>query len=124
MHVESMDFGTMVAKFQRYYGGKYQAEHLELLMQDFGDRPPEYLGSIYAVVVRHYSTKWGKLPDIAVITENIGTIREVYNDAISAPSLPPPAYEISEEEREEVSAMMKDFRAKFEKLVQGKHFGQ
>lgn len=107
MRVSMMNFGTLIQRLQAYYGGRYGGEALEILDEEFGDFNQLYLGCVYAVTVRNYSTKWGKLPDVATINEFRHAIDELYEQVQeSTPRIAEPP--MSDEERAVVQEQLKE----------------
>lgn len=107
MRVSTMNFGTLIQRLQAYYGGRYSGEALEILDEEYGDANQLYLGCVYAVTVRNYSTKWGKLPDVATINEFRHAIDELYEQVQeSTPRIAEPP--MSDDERAVVQEQLKD----------------
>lgn len=107
MRVNLMDFGTLIQRLQAYYGGRYTGEALEILDDEYGECNRLYLGCVYAVTVRNYSTKWGKLPDVATINEFRHTIDELFDQVQeSTPRIEEPP--MSDEERAVVQEQLKE----------------
>lgn len=114
MKVRPMSFDTLVSELEAYYGGPdvetrqhYGDAHLGAFMDEFDGRDDLFLGSVYAVTVMRFSTKWKVLPDLAAINEFRSYIEQFYTDALrTLPSLPAP--QMSEEDRAATAKFLRD----------------
>ena len=60
---------NMLDAFQEYYERSYNERMRKDLVSAIGDPPKKYLVELYKQVIHTHESKYGKLPDLAVISK-------------------------------------------------------
>lgn len=100
------------------YYGKYPDGQKKDIWEYIDQLTPGYLDALKRAVMRDYSSKWGRPPDIAVFEEVKDEVLERLRYAT------PPRLQIEEHEEIITPEQAKSLREKFAQLLQGAKYGK
>jgi hypothetical protein len=96
----------MMSAFEAYYGETYSGV-FGAIVREYLDTIDNHLRQVlFSIIIRKYSRRWGKAPDVATIEEHIDSAIEEMNSPKT--NLIEYREELTEEEREEVIRILEN----------------
>jgi len=85
-----MTVKQFVSEIQTYYGGQYNQVMGREMVKRLAGKSDEYLDRLFSAVIERHSAQYKSLPDVAVLTEAMGTLRAHDFAVPPMPMLPDP----------------------------------
>jgi len=99
--------------FESYYVNKYTATVKDVMLNYLKDCKKEFLEAAADVIILRYSGCYGKVPDIAIIENNLEEIYKVMTDMQIKNALPEPLPERDYEAHEECMRELERLERKY-----------
>ena len=102
---------AFLTNIEAYYNVQYPIGQKALVAKYLDGKDERYLDFLFKIAVVKHSTKWGKVPDIAIF-EELRTqaldelVYDTQNQDLSRPALEDRSMILSDEERDEVASMI------------------
>jgi len=101
-----MNTETMMRAFEAYYGEMYSGPFKSIMKEYLDTFSDQIRQALFMIVIRKYSRRWGKAPDVATIEEFVDAAFEEMK--ASRPNLIEHRKEPTDEERAEVERMFEE----------------
>jgi hypothetical protein len=93
---------------EKYYGAPYDEFVSRVIVGYLRDFSTHYLGALLQTVVKRFSSRWGKNPDVAILEECSSEAWEIMSREDQPLALPDPG--VTDDDRDEVARLMAEAR--------------
>jgi len=108
-----MTTDTFIKRIEGYYGVQYRPGQRPLIAQYLEQREGRPLDHLFSLIVKTFSSQYGKAPDIAVFEGLRDEVIKSLESEQECLALPPASEELTEDEKRQVRDGLAQINARF-----------